>query len=75
MKATRLDDTVEVLYTNTCPDGNKFVVVPCADYDELRKLPKAIEFNGERYGRTGWNSDTCAAYYRNPSPPYATACN
>jgi len=44
-------------------DGH-YAVVPCADYDAYRDLPAGIEFEGREYGLTGWNSDTCNAYYR-----------
>ena len=33
------------------------------DYDDLKKLPVGLLFEGECYGRTGWNSDRGVAYY------------
>jgi len=40
------------------------LVVSCTDYDEYRALPAALRFEGQLYGRTGWNSDRGQAYYR-----------
>lgn len=33
-------------------------------YDAYRHLPVAVEFDGKRYQKTGWNSDECEAYYK-----------
>lgn len=38
--------------------------VPCADYDALVMLSTVLSYNGLLYGRTGWNSDRCVAYYQ-----------
>lgn len=34
------------------------------DADEYLALPAVVEFQGTTYYRTGWNSDTGAAYYK-----------
>jgi hypothetical protein len=64
MTAKPIDNAVEILTAATLPDGVKVVTVPCEDYAALKALPKAIEYKGDIYGRSGWNSDTCVAYYR-----------
>ncbi len=46
------------------PDGVKVLIVTCDGAAELKVLPKALLFNDEVYGRTGWNSDANVAYYR-----------
>jgi hypothetical protein len=61
--AQAVDGAIRVLYSYAM-DGARFVEVPCADYDALRALPTALMFDGLVYGRTGWNSDDCKAYYR-----------
>ena len=34
------------------------------NYDEYRTLPEVLEYQDKLYGKTGWNSDQCVAYYR-----------
>ena len=63
--ATPVPGAVAVLSLETLPDGVQVVTVPCDDYAAVKALPVAIELGGVRYGRTGWNSDTHVAYYRN----------
>ena len=33
-------------------------------YQQYRKLPDVLKFNGELYKKTGWDSDRCKAYYK-----------
>jgi hypothetical protein len=33
-------------------------------YQQYRKLPAVLKFNGETYKKTGWDSDRCKAYYK-----------
>ena len=56
--------SVSVVYGETLPNGVKVLVVPCENFDNLKRLPSALDYDGLRYGRTGWNSDKCVAYYR-----------
>lgn len=62
--ANTIPGAVAVLSLETLPDGVQVVTVPCADYDAVQALPRAIELGGVRYGRTGWNSDRFIAYFR-----------
>lgn len=39
-------------------------ITSCADYDEYSALPDATELEDRVYVKTGWNSDTCWAYYK-----------
>lgn len=66
-------EAVAVLALETLPNGVKVVTTPCADYQALAALPQAIELEGARYGRTGWNSDRKIAYFRSDAT-FATAC-
>lgn len=61
-RAKRIDDIV-VLAAGEC-EGEFYLVTGCADYDNFRQLPGAVAFEGRRYGRTGWNSDSNQAYYK-----------
>lgn len=44
-------------------EGDFWLETDCADYDVLKALPKVVEFEGRKYGQTGWNSDRNTAYY------------
>jgi hypothetical protein len=44
-------------------DGQGWIETDCQGYDGLVSLPKVLEFEGRRYGQTGWNSDRNVAYY------------
>ena len=35
------------------------------DWESVKRLPEVLEFEGDIFVRTGWNSDTGRAYYRN----------
>ncbi len=59
MNATAIKGAVSVVEI-----GQGYFVTDCADYDAYRTLPKACEFQGKAYGLTGWNSDSCRAYYK-----------
>lgn len=40
------------------------IAIDAADpYRSWRKLPDAVEFHGRVYGKTGYDSDKCLAYY------------
>jgi len=64
MKATIKTDALAIRNFETLPDGVRVLMTDCADYEALKALPTAIEFNNETYGRTGWNSDRKIAYFR-----------
>ena len=44
-------------------EGDFWIETECVGYGEFRKAPKALSFEGRTYGRTGWDSDKCRAYY------------
>lgn len=44
-------------------DNDYWLETDCADYEALKVLPQALQFEGRTYGRTGWNSDRGVAYY------------
>ncbi len=46
------------------PDGVRVVTIDVADYEGFARSPHAIEYDGELYGRSGWNSDRYEVYYR-----------
>ena len=41
---------------------------PPFDWDQVKALPKVLAFDGDRFVRTGWNSDKGEVYYRNHMP-------
>jgi hypothetical protein len=62
-------NSVPILFEENVPEENlRILVVSCIDYDEYRKLPAAVEYDGQEFGRTGWNSDYGQAYFKSPSP-------
>ncbi len=63
-KQAKAIDAVTVLEAQLLPDGVRVLLVPCNQVDDMRALPKAVTFEGRRYGKTGWNSDSLVAYYR-----------
>ena len=65
MKATAIKDALTVKRVEDAPNGSKCVVLDCSDYDAFRKSSHGIKYDGEAYGRTGWNSDRCEVYYNN----------
>jgi hypothetical protein len=47
------------------PLGSDFVLeVAASDYYTYNRLPDVVEYDGRRYGKTGWNSDVGLAYYK-----------
>jgi len=63
-RAKAVDNMIPVLSQEELPNGVNVVTVSCDGYDELKKLPKVIEYHNRVYGQTGWNSDKNVAYYR-----------
>lgn len=35
------------------------------DYEQVKKLPEVLAYDGDTFVRTGWNSDCGEVYYRN----------
>lgn len=61
--ASPIVGAITVLSHGRC-DGDFLAEVACPDYDAFRALPAAILFLGRTLGRTGWNSDTGRACYK-----------
>lgn len=51
-----------------CIEGQHVAQVECGDFDVYVSLPAGIEFQGKLLGKTGWNSDSCKAYYKTGIP-------
>jgi hypothetical protein len=64
MLAKPVQNALTIKRAETLPNGIKVVLLDCAGSIEFNNSPKALEYDGELYGRTGWNSDTCTSYYR-----------
>jgi hypothetical protein len=64
MQATPVQNAFPVKRSETLPDGVKVVILDCAGSIEYNHSPKALEYDGELYSRTGWNSDRYESYYR-----------
>ena len=45
-------------------DGIRCLSVACHDFDHFKSLPAAVRYDGQTFGKTGWNSDTGFGYYR-----------
>ena len=65
MKATAKHNLIVVQSAERLPDGDQCLTVNCEDYSALKTLPEAIEWCGQMFARTAWNSDQCVAYYKN----------
>ena len=63
MNATIVPDA---LVLDSCYDyaGVGYAEVKITGWEEVKRLPQVIEFNGRRYGYSAWNSDRLVAYYR-----------
>ena len=64
MQAKPVQNAITVRSAETLPDGAKVVMIDVADYIDYIRTPHAIEYDGEIYGRSGWNSDKHVVYYR-----------
>jgi len=69
MLAKPIQNAITVRLAETLPDGVKVVHLDVADYVDFIRSPHAIEYDGEVYGRSGWNSDRHVAYYRTDKTP------
>jgi hypothetical protein len=50
------------------PDDNCFLETSCLDFDAYKKLPDVLAFAGDKYVKTGWNSDTGRACFKTGRP-------
>tara|TARA_R110000824_G_scaffold216002_1_gene402610 strand:- start:322 stop:543 length:222 start_codon:yes stop_codon:yes gene_type:complete len=64
MQAKPLHNAVNVKSAEILPNGVKVVTLDCADWMDFVRTPNAINYDGQTYGCSGWNSDSCVAYYR-----------
>ena len=64
MPAKPVQNALTIKHAETLPNGIKVIMLDCAGSLEYNNSPKALEYDGEIYGRTGWNSDRCISYYR-----------
>ena len=69
MQATPLPNALSIRTAEWLPDGVGVVTIDCANYIGFIRTPHAIEYDGTVYGRSGWNSDRCCAYYRTDIKP------
>jgi len=55
-----------VVITSEASRGSLVILTTrCDDYDHFASLPDVVQYNGQIFGKTGWNSDSEKAYYRN----------
>jgi hypothetical protein len=63
--ATAIPAALALHSHGTLPNGVKWAVVKCdGSYESFLTTPAAIEFQGTRYGRSCWSSDTGEVVYR-----------
>jgi hypothetical protein len=67
--AKPLENALIVKSVETLPDGVKVVTLDCRDWAAFGQSPSALEYDGEVFGRTGWNSDKHIVYYRTDAKP------
>ena len=72
MLAKPIQNAITVRLSETLPDGVKVVQLDVADYVDFIRSPHAIEYDGDVYGRSGWNSDRHVVYYRTDKLPAFT---
>lgn len=46
-------------------DNTYWFYTDCFDYEHYKTLPNCVDYQGVRYGLTGWNSDKSYACYQN----------
>lgn len=50
------------------------IMTYCHNYEHFKMIPLVITYDGKRYGKTGWDSDTKRCYHRNNAPVAMGAC-
>jgi hypothetical protein len=48
-------------------EGEHWLEVSCANYEEYAKLSAAVSYEGRIYAKKGWSSDSCKASYGPPN--------
>jgi len=69
MLARPVQNAITIRSAQTLPDGVQVVQLDVADYMDFIRSPHAIEYDGQVYGRSGWNSDRHVVYYRSDVLP------
>jgi len=64
MNAKEVKGSISVIECGALPNGVHYLKVSCQNSDTYLNLPAALECNDVVYGRTGWDSDKCLAFYR-----------
>lgn len=64
MNANPVTNLIHVLYAGKILENEWFLEVSCNDFDEYKRLPKALKYDTKFYGLTGWNSDYGKAFYK-----------
>jgi len=64
MTGKRRKDIVPIHRIDHVDNVRIAVVNGCWDYDYFLSLPEVLEIEGSIYCRTGWNSDSGLAYFR-----------
>ncbi len=64
LTATPVKNAIVIEGKYTC-EGTTCLATRCNDYDHYKELPQVVQFEGEDYALTGWNSDNFRAYYQN----------
>lgn len=52
-----------VVNSHYCLDNEFWLETDCKDYEAWSSLPAIVAFGGQKYGKTGWNSDLHKACY------------
>jgi len=63
MIAKTIHDSIVIISSEKI-DGIVCLSTSCVDYENYRRLPKVVDFDGIICGLTGWNSDRQLAYYQ-----------
>ena len=64
LNATPIQGSIEIVNWQVLPDGDMLIEIARMDYDHLKTLPAGILHEDVEYGRTGWDSDRCRAFYK-----------
>lgn len=64
MNAEAVNGAYVVRRYEALPDGVQVIVLDCHDHASYAGLPGAMTYEGQLFGKAGWNSDTGSVYYR-----------
>lgn len=63
MEAFAIKDKILITVKHVI-EGQVVVETTCNDFDDFKRLPDVISYNGTICGKTGWSSDTGYACYK-----------